>query len=267
MLTAMNNTPAVLVTGASRGLGRGIAVSCARMGCHVAIHYQSNEAAARETRSLCQALAPKSEQKFVLAPGNLASTGERASVFTQTLDGLGRLDALVNNAGMAPRVRADLVETGEESYDEVMGVNLKGPFFLSQLAARHWLQHPRDSRLPGGCKLIFITSISADTASVNRAEYCLSKAGLSMASQLWATRLAAEGIQVFEIRPGIMETDMTAGVREKYDRLIAEGLVPQGRWGSPEDVGLCVEAILRGQLPFSTGQVISVDGGFHLKRL
>ncbi|HEY3913115.1 MAG TPA: SDR family oxidoreductase, partial [Verrucomicrobiae bacterium] len=180
---------------------------------------------------------------------------------------LGRLDALVNNAGMAPRVRSDITESSEESYDEVMGVNLKGPYFLSQLAARHWLKHPGQSFLPGGYKLIFITSISANTASVNRGEYCLSKAALAMASQLWATRLANEGVQVFEIRPGIMETDMTAGVREKYDQLIADGLVPQKRWGTPEDVGTSVASILKGGLPFSTGQVISVDGGFHLRRL
>jgi len=149
----------------------------------------------------------------------------------------------------------------------VMTVNLKGPYFLSQLAARHWLAHPCQSRLPGGYKLIFITSISADTASVNRGEYCLSKAGLAMACQLWAARLAGEGAQVFEIRPGIMETDMTAPVKSKYDALIAGGLVPQKRWGTPADVGLAVEAILKGQFPFTTGQILMVDGGMHLKQL
>ena len=187
--------------------------------------------------------------------------------FSDKRSTLHRIDALVNNAGMAPRVRADITETTEESYDEVMGVNLKGPYFLAQLVARHWLAHPGQSRLPDGYKLIFITSISADTASINRGEYCLSKAGLTMACQLWAARLAGEGVQVFEIRPGIMATDMTAGVKEKYDRLIKEGLVPQQRWGQPEDVGRGVEAILKGYLPFSTGQVISVDGGLHLRRL
>jgi NAD(P)-dependent dehydrogenase (short-subunit alcohol dehydrogenase family) len=199
--------------------------------------------------------------------GNLALARERTAIFDQTLAAFGRLDALVNNAGMAPRVRADLTETNEESYDEVMAVNLKGPHFLSQLAARYWLQHPNQSRLPGGYKLIFVTSISADTASVNRGEYCLSKAGLAMAAQLWATRLANHDTQVFEIRPGIMETDMTAGVKGKYDQLIAEGLVPQMRWGKPEDVGIAVEAVLRGHFPFSTGNVLHVDGGFHLRRL
>ena len=263
----MKPNPAVLVTGASRGLGRGIAQSCARLGCDVAIHYQGNETAARETVQLCQTASLHAYQKFPLAQGNLASTPDRARIFETTLSALGRLDALVNNAGMAPRVRADITEMSEASYDEVMSVNLKGPYFLSQLAARHWLQHPNQSLLPGGYKLIFITSISANTASINRGEYCLSKAGLAMASQLWAIRLANEGTQVFEIRPGIMETDMTAGVKEKYDRLIAEGLVPQKRWGKPEDVGLAVEAILRGSLPYSTGDVIYVDGGSHIRRL
>lgn len=263
----MNNRPVVLVTGASRGLGRGIAQSCARSGFSVAIHYAGNEPAATETVALCRSLAGDPAQQFISVQGNLAVDAERQRFFQQTLSAFGRLDALVNNAGMAPRTRADLTETSEAGYDEVMTVNLKGPHFLSQLAARHWLQHPGQSLLPGGYKLIFVTSISADTASVNRGEYCLSKAGLAMAAQLWATRLANHGVQVFEIRPGIMATDMTAGVKGKYDRLIAEGLVPQMRWGRPEDVGLAVEALLQGHFPFSTGSVIPVDGGFHLRRL
>lgn len=263
----MTTTPVALVTGASRGLGRGIAVRCARLGWNVAIHYQGNQAAACETQNLCAAAAPHPGADFPLVKGNLAVAADRQALFDATLQALGRLDALVNNAGMAPRVRADLTEAGEESYDEVMGVNLKGPYFLSQLAARHWLRHPGECGLPGGYKLVFVTSISADTASVNRGEYCLSKAGLAMAAQLWAARLANEGVQVFEVRPGIMATDMTAGVRGKYDALIAGGLVPQRRWGQPEDVGECVAAILAGQFPFSTGQVLHVDGGFHLRTL
>jgi len=263
----MSEFPVILVTGSSRGLGRGIALRCARAGFSVAIHYAGNEAAAKETIAECQAAAPDASQQFAPVRGNLALADDRAGILEQTLAAFGRLDALVNNAGIAPRVRADLTETGEASYDEVMSVNLKGPHFLSQLAARHWLQHPEQSRLPGGYKLIFVTSISANTASVNRGEYCLSKAGLAMAAQLWAARLANEGVQVFEVRPGIMATDMTAGVKEKYDRLIAEGLVPQMRWGQPEDVGLAVEAVLRGHFPYSTGNIIEVDGGFHLRKL
>lgn len=263
----MNLHPVVLVTGASRGLGRGIAENCARIGCDVAIHYQANKDAAKETANLCRKVSVFSCQKFAPIQGNVASAPGRRRMFEQTLSRFGRLDALVNNAGMAPRERLDITEANEKSYDEVMGVNLKGPYFLTQLAARHWLKHPKQSLLPGGYKLIFITSISADTASVNRGEYCVSKAGLAMICQLWAARLAGEGAQVFDIRPGIMKTDMTAGVKKKYDRLIAEGLAPQGRWGTPEDVGLAVAAIVKGHFPYSTGDVIFVDGGFHLRRL
>jgi len=267
MVLGMSLTPVILVTGASRGLGRGIALSCAHAGFSVAIHFAGNEAAAKETVAQSQAAARDPGQQFVPVRGNLALTNERSAIFEQTLASFGRLDALVNNAGMAPRVRADLTETTEASYDEVMTVNLKGPYFLSQLAAKYWLQHRDQSRLPGGYKLIFVTSVSADTASINRGEYCLSKAGLAMAAQLWATRLANDGVQVFEIRPGIMQTDMTAGVKEKYDQLIAEGLVPQRRWGQPEDVGLAVQSVLQGHFPFSTGNIIPVDGGFHMRKL
>lgn len=263
----MSNTPVVLVTGASRGLGRGIAQCCARAGCSVAIHFARNEAEARETVTLCQSAAINAEQQFVPVRGNLAVAAQRADFFEQTLSVFGHLDALVNNAGMAPHERADITETSETSYDEVMSVNLKGPYFLSQLAANYWLKHPSKGRLTGGYKLVFVTSISAETASVSRGEYCVSKAGLAMAAQLWAARLAGNGIQVFEIRPGIMETDMTAGVKENYDQLIAEGLVPQMRWGKPEDVGLAVESLLTGDFPFSTGNVIHVDGGLHLSTL
>lgn len=262
----MESLPVVLVTGASRGLGRGIAQACARAGFHVAIHYASNEAAAAETVSLCRSDAIHPGQQFIPVRGDLAVSDHRSAIFEQTLREFGRLDALVNNAGIAPIIRADLTETGEASFDQLMAINLKGPHFLSQLAARYWLAHS----IPSGSisyKLIFVTSISANTASVNRGEYCMAKAGLSMAAQLWSVRLASHGVQVFEIRPGIMETDMTAGVKGKYDELIAGGLVPQMRWGAPDDVGLAVEAILKGYFPFSTGAVIPVDGGFHLRRL
>ena len=259
--------PAALVTGASRGLGRGIAEALARDGLDVAIHYARNRAAAEETKAACQKLAPRAGQTFVIVGGNVAHAADRSRIVAETLSGLGRLDALVNNAGMAPRVRADLLDATEESFDELVAVNLRGPYFLSQAVARHWLERRGQSRLPGGFKLIFVSSISASMASVNRGDYCVSKAGLAMAAQLWATRLAAEGVQVFEVRPGIMRTDMTAGVTEKYDRMIAEGLVPQGRWGTPEDVGRTVSALMKGGFPFSTGEVVFVDGGLHLPRL
>jgi NAD(P)-dependent dehydrogenase (short-subunit alcohol dehydrogenase family) len=197
----------------------------------------------------------------------VSSPADRENLLAAALEGLGRLDALVNNAGMAPAVRTDVLEATEASLDELLAVNLKGPYFLSQLAARHFLAHRGEARLPGGYKVVFVSSMSAHTVSVTRGDYCVSKAGLAMAAQVFAARLAGEGVQVYEVRPGIMATDMTAGVKEKYDRLIAEGLVPQGRWGTPEDVGLAVGALLLGEFPFSTGAVVPVDGGAHLRRL
>jgi NAD(P)-dependent dehydrogenase (short-subunit alcohol dehydrogenase family) len=259
--------PVVLVTGSSRGLGRGVAETLAAAGFSVAIHYANNNTAAESTAEACRKLAPSPEQKFALVGGNIGLAADRQRLFDETLSAYGRLDALVNNAGIAPRVRADITEATEEIFDEVIGINLKGPYFLSQLAARYWLAHPGQSRIPGGYKLIFVTSLSANTASINRGEYCISKAGLAMATQLWAVRLADAGVQVLELRPGIMATDMTSGVKEKYDKLLADGLVPQKRWGTPEDVGLAVRAILEGRFPFSTGDAINVDGGFHLRRL
>lgn len=258
---------AILVTGSSRGLGRGVALQLARTGFSVAIHYASRSDAAKETAAACREAAPNPEQHFPIVGGNLGIASERQALFDSTVKAFGRLDGLVNNAGIAPRVRADITEATEESFDEVINVNLKGPYFLSQLAARYWLAHPGESRIRGGYKMVFVTSISADTASVGRGEYCISKAGLAMASQLWATRLAPAGIQVLEIRPGVMATDMTSGVKDKYDKLIADGLIPQNRWGTPEDVGLAVEAVMKGHYPYSTGDVLYVDGGFHLRRL
>jgi 3-oxoacyl-[acyl-carrier protein] reductase len=255
------------VTGASRGLGRGIAEALARDGHSLAIHYANNRTAAEETQAACRTLAAREEQQFVLVAGNVGVAADRTRIVSETLAGLGRLDGLVNNAGMAPRVRADILDASEASFDELIAVNLKGPYFLSQAVARHWLEHRGQSRLAGGYKLVFVSSVSAYMASVNRGEYCVSKAGLAMATKLWAARLAADGVQVYEVRPGIMATDMTAGVKEKYDRLIAEGLVPQGRWGTAEDVGRAVSGLLAGSLPFSTGDVLNVDGGLHLQRL
>ena len=268
MIPAMTQPPTVLVTGSSRGLGRGVAEELARAGCSVAIHYASNRDAAEETAGACRELATDPQQQFPLVQGDVGGSADRRRLFDEALDAFGgHLDALVNNAGIAPRVRADLTDATEDVFDEVLTVNLKGPYFLSQLAARWWLAHPGQSRLAGGYKLIFVSSLSADAVSTNRGEYCISKAGLAMASRLWAARLADHGVQVLELRPGIMATDMTAGVKEKYDRLLAEGIVPQRRWGTPGDVGLAVRAVIEGRFPFTTGDVINIDGGFHLKRL
>jgi NAD(P)-dependent dehydrogenase (short-subunit alcohol dehydrogenase family) len=259
--------PVILVTGAGRGLGRGIALQLAADGCSVALNYAGNRKAAEETAALCRKASVSGRQEFVPVQADISRTADRDRLLAETLSGLGRIDGLVNNAGIAPRVRADLTEATEESFDEVLGTNLRGPYFLTQAVARHWLREKPAPAIPSGFKIVFVTSVSANTASVNRGDYCISKAGLSMAAQLWATRLAKENIQVVEIRPGLMATDMTAGAKEKYDQMIAGGFVPQARWGTPEDVGLAVGAVLSGRLPFSTGSVINVDGGAHLRRL
>jgi 3-oxoacyl-[acyl-carrier protein] reductase len=267
MPTRRNPGTVILVTGASRGLGRGIAVQLAAAGCSVAINFAGNRAAAETTAVLCRRQAPERHQRFVTLQADIGVAAERAGLVQQTLAAFGRIDGLVNNAGIAPRVRADLTDATEESFDELIRVNLKGPHFLTQAVVRHWQTAKTRSRLPGGFKVVFVTSVSADHASTHRGEYCISKAGLAMSAQLWAARLAAEGIQVVELRPGIMATDMTAGVKARYDELIRSGLVPQQRWGSPEDVGLAVRAIVSGAFPFSPGAVIPIDGGLHLRRL
>jgi NAD(P)-dependent dehydrogenase (short-subunit alcohol dehydrogenase family) len=268
MTTLPEGEPAaVLVTGASRGLGRGVAEALARAGCSVAVHFARNRAAAEETAAACQGLATRADQRFPVVEGDLSRAPDREAILAAALRGLKRLDALVNNAGIAPRVRADLLEAGEESFDEVLAVNLKGPYFLTQRVARRFLEQGGPSRLRGGYKIVFVSSMSAHTVSVNRGEYCVSKAGLGMAAQLFAARLAGDGILVYEVRPGIMATDMTAGVHDKYEALIAEGLVPQRRWGTPDDVGQAVTSLLLGHFPFSTGAVLPVDGGAHLRRL
>jgi len=285
-------TPVALVTGSSRGLGRGVALELAAAGWSVAIHYSGNRPAAEETAELCRgaskagagvaaqsatpAGAPSSGASVCAAPdarfdifqGDLSSAESRAELAASVSAAYGEIDALVNNAGMAPRVRADLLEATEESFEELIRTNLQGPYFLTQAFARRWLaQGAPESRLRHGRKIVFVTSISAATVSVGRGEYCISKAGLSMAAGLWAARLAAEGIQVYEVRPGIMATDMTSGVKGKYDALLEQGLVPQRRWGTPQDVGLAVRSLLAGDFPFSSGTIIDVDGGFHISRL
>jgi NAD(P)-dependent dehydrogenase (short-subunit alcohol dehydrogenase family) len=270
MLAFMNDTqevPVVLVTGASRGLGRGIALQLAKDGFSVAVNYARNEAAAAETVDRCRSAGRAEGQRFVALQGDIGQSQQRESLLEGVLREFGRLDALVNNAGVAPKVRADITEASEQSFDEVIQTNLKGPYFLTQQVVNYWFREKPAPLLPGGFKIVFITSLSANTASINRGEYCISKAGLSMAAHLWSVRLAAQGIQVVELRPGIMATDMTAGVKEKYDRMIEQGLVPEDRWGMPEDVGSAAAAVIRGDLPYCTGSIIDVDGGFHLRRL
>ncbi len=259
--------PAVLVTGASRGLGRGIALELAAAGFSVAIHCAGNRVAAEATAADCAAKATRVGQVFPVLQADMGDPLARAGLFAAALAGLGRVDAVVSNAGIAPPERKDISEASEASYDRVMEVNLKGPYFLAQQAAQHWLAHPDGCPLPGGYKFVFVSSISAEAASLNRGEYCISKAGLAMAARLWALRLADVG-QVIELRPGIMETDMTSGVKEKYDAIIAGGAtVPMKRWGQPEDVGRAVRSFVSGDWPFTTGDVVYIDGGFHLPKL
>lgn len=260
-------TPVAIVTGASRGLGRGIAIRLAELGFSVVVNFSSNNSAASETVDLCRSRQSRLDQNFIPFKADMAEQADRVRLVEQTLSALGRIDILVNNAGIGPRVRADVTETTTESFEHVVRVNLQGPFFLTQAVANYWLTQRPDPLLPHGFCIVNVSSISADTASLNRGEYCISKAGLGMVTQLWAARLASSRIHVFELRPGIMATDMTSGVKEKYDRMLGEGLIPQNRWGSPDDVGRAVGALATGAFPYSTGSVIYLDGGMHLRRL
>jgi NAD(P)-dependent dehydrogenase (short-subunit alcohol dehydrogenase family) len=260
-----------LITGASRGIGRGIALELAKAGRDLVINYAGNIAAAQQTAADCDSLAKANGRtiRVEICQADISSGDDRRKLIEFTRMEFGRLDLLVNNAGVAPDVRADILEAGEASFDRLININVKGPYFLTQLAARWMIEQSgageQAGRLPA--QIVTISSISAYTASVNRGDYCLAKAALSMLTPLFAARLAEHGIRVYEIRPGIIATDMTGPVKAKYDRLIADGLTPIKRWGMPEDVGKAVVTIAEGLLPFSTGEVINVDGGFHLRRL
>ncbi len=254
-----------LVTGASRGIGRGIALELAKAGWSVAINYAGNAEAAAEALALVKAAGGDG----FIVQGDVSVAADRARLVEETVAQFGRIDLLVNNAGVAPKVRADLLDAGEESFDRLYNINLKGPYFLTQLVAKQMLKQAPDSEGFRG-RIVNITSISVYTASINRGDYCMVKAGLAMMTKLFADRLANEGINVFEIRPGVIATDMTGGVKEKYDKLIIHderGITPIRRWGTPEDIGRAVRAIGEDRFPFSTGAVFDVDGGFHLHRL
>ncbi|WP_213450244.1 3-ketoacyl-ACP reductase [Rhizomonospora bruguierae] len=252
-------SPVALVTGASRGIGRGIAVALAAAGHDVVVNYARNAGAAEEVRAEVE----KRGVRAHLARADIGDAAARAALVDSAYAAFGRIDLLVNNAGVAPAVRADLLEATEESFDRLIGVNLKGPYFLTQLVANRMIAQDGPP-----ARIVTISSMSADTASVNRGDYCVAKAGLAMMTRLYAVRLAEHGIGVYEIRPGIIATDMTGPVRTRYDKLILEdGILPQRRWGEPADVARAVVAIAQGALSYSTGQVIDVDGGFHLRRL
>ena len=255
--------PAALITGASRGIGRAIAIHLAKAGWDVLINFRSDEQSARSAAAECAIHGVRAE--FFQA--DIANSKDRAHLIETMRQKFGRLDLLVNNAGVAPTERTDLLEAKEESFDRLISTNTKGPYFLTQAAARWMIEQSKARPNDPRGQIITISSISAYTASTSRGDYCVSKAGLSMMTKLFAARLAEFGINVFEIRPGIIATDMTAGVKEKYDSLITKGLSPIARWGQPNDVAQAVVAIANRAFPFSTGEVINVDGGFHLRIL
>lgn len=256
-----------IVTGASRGIGRAIAEALGGAGFNVAINYNASADAANDAVRAVEAAGGQA----LSVQANVGQLEDHTKLLEATVERFGKVDLLVNNAGVAPKVRADLMEMGEESYDHVLDTNLKGAFFLTQRVANHMIaqQKSGDGSFPALTPMIVnIGSISAYAASVNRGEYCMAKAGMAMMTQLFAARLADEGINVYEVRPGIIATDMTSGVKEKYDKLIIEqGLTPIRRWGEPTDIAQAVLAIAEGRFPFSTGEVINVDGGFHMHRL
>lgn len=245
------NMKTAIVTGASRGIGRAISEALANNGYTVIGLSRNIEAGGPFAMTIkCDVAELEGHQGIV----------------DQVMEKYGRIDVLVNNAGVAPIERVDVLEAGEESYDRLMNINLKGPFFLSQKVATAMIKSKAvlDDYQP---KIVFITSVSAAASSPERAEYCISKAGLSMAAQVFADRLSHEDISVYEIRPGIILTDMTSGVKEKYDKRIADGLVPQGRWGKPEDIARGVLSLVSGGVPYTTGSIIELSGGMNIRHL
>ena len=258
----MTDRPVALVTGASRGIGKAIAEELAALNYDIVISYRSADDKAREVKKQIESLSAACE----LFKGDISSADDRKALVAFTKDTFGRCNLLVNNAGVAPSQRMDLLEATEESFDRVMNINLKAPYFLTQAVAC-WMVQQKQQYPNRDYRIVNIGSISAFTSSPARGEYCISKAGMAMMTKLFADRLAECEIGVFEIQPGVIATDMTTVVTEKYDKLIAEGLTPTKRWGQGKDVANAVAAIAEGRLDFSTGQVLNVDGGFHLRRL
>ena len=256
------SSPVALVTGGSRGIGRAISLELARMGHVVVVNYVANQQAAGETVRLIAAAGGQS----IAMQADVADDNDRERLVTATIERFGRTDVLVNNAAITSPGRLDLLEATQENWDAVFAANLRGPFFLTQLVAKRMIGLIASRTIASG-KIINISSISAYAASTDRGDYCLAKAAVQMLTWLWADRLAGERIQVFEICPGVIATDMTAGAREKYDWLLGEGLAPLRRWGQPEDVARAVAAIVGDYFPYSTGERINVDGGFHIRRL
>ena len=252
-----------LITGAGRGIGFGITEKLASEGFNIVICDIWPEA---DIAPKLKDLEEKYQVEGLYCQCDVSDSKGRETMLKEIIAKFGALNILVNNAGVAPKVRADIMDMTEESYDRVMSINLKGPYFLTQLVAKHMVEIKTSDPEFEGC-IINIGSVSADTASVSRGEYCLSKAGTTMATKLWAARLGEYDIPVYEIRPGVIKTDMTSTVTEKYDKLIAEGLTIQQRWGFPEDIAKAAAMLARGDLAYSTGQIINIDGGMQVSRL
>ena len=259
----MNDKPVAIITGASRGIGRAVAIALASEGYDIAAIARSVDS---EGMGILGAEVEKRGAQFFPVGLDISCTHCHKEVVCNILDRYGRIDFLVNNAGVAPLLRNDILEMTEESYDRVMNINLKGPFFFAQKIASEmiWMKEQISDYNP---VIVFMTSVSSSLSSTNRTEYCISKAGLSMASTVFADRLSKEGILVFEVRPGIIQTDMTAKIKDKYDKLIADGLIPQKRWGMPEDIGKAVASIARGDWNFSTGMVFEISGGLNIHKI
>jgi 3-oxoacyl-[acyl-carrier protein] reductase len=259
----MNNKPVAVITGASRGIGRSVAIALAAEGYDIAAIARSVDSEGMENLAL---EVEKKGAQFFPVGLDISCTLCHKEVVSNILERYGRIDVLVNNAGVAPLQRNDILDMTEESYERVMNINLKGPVFFAQKIAREmvWLKPQISDYRP---VIVFMTSVSAVRSSTNRTEYCISKSGLSMASTVFADRLSKEGILVFEVRPGVIQTDMTAKIKDKYDKLISEGLVPQKRWGLPDDIGKAVASISRGDWNFSTGMVFEISGGLNISKL
>lgn len=259
----MNDKPVAVITGASRGIGRSVAIALAAEGYDIAAIARSVDSEGMEN---LRAEVDKTGAQFFPIGLDISCTSCQVEVVSNILDRYGRVDLLINNAGVAPLQRNDILDMTEESYNRVMNINLKGPVFFAQKISREmiWLKQQIENYRP---VIVFITSVSAVRSSTNRAEYCISKAGLSMASTVFADRLSNEGILVFEVRPGIIKTDMTSKIKDKYDKLINEGLIPQKRWGLPEEIGKAVASLSRGDWNFSTGMVFEISGGLNISKL
>jgi len=252
-----------LVTGGSRGIGLGIVRALASEGHNIAINGVRDES---QVEGLLEGLRKEYGVEVIYCQGNVGTKEGRQQIFDKTIKRFKTLNVLVNNAGVAPKNRLDVLEIGEEDFDYVMEINLKGVYFLTQAFANHMEQNKLEDPTFNAC-IVTISSVSAELASINRGEYCISKAGLAMMTKLMAVRLAHVDIPVYEVQPGVIATDMTSTVREKYDQLIGGGLTLQKRWGRPEDIGKVTAALVRGDLPYCTGQVIRPDGGMMVGRL